>query len=85
MKMKIVNAEELDPSKGLRAQDYIKKNEYRCTRPDLYSHQLDGGRMNPELRQGHYIQANSAEEALAIMQKKFPEEKFDVQFWKEIT
>jgi hypothetical protein len=82
MKMKIVNADELDPSKGLRAQDYIKRNEYRCTRPDLYTNET---RMSPELRQGHYIQANSTEEALTIMQKKFPKENIDVQFWREIT
>jgi hypothetical protein len=62
--------------------DYI--HEYRCTRPALYQDEGDPGKDNPKLRQGHYIRAGHEDEAVAIMQKQFPGEKIDVQYWKRI-
>ncbi len=58
--------------------------EYRCTRNAMYSHQCIG-HDDLTARQGHYIQANSIEEAWQKMAIKFPEETeagFTVQEWK---
>lgn len=57
--------------------------EYRCTRNALYSHQCIG-HDDLTARQGHYIQANSIEEAWQKMAIKFPKETaagFTVQEW----
>ncbi len=58
--------------------------EYRCTRNALYSHQCIG-HDDLTARQGHYIQANSIEEAWQKMAIRFPEETeagFTVQAWE---
>ena len=59
--------------------------EWRCTRPAVYQNDDCPGRTNLSARQGYYIRANTASEALKIMASKFPEEAsfgFDCQLWK---
>jgi hypothetical protein len=57
----------------------ISVNEYRCTRPDLYS-----GNSDLKIRQGHYIEAESPLQARQRMKVKYPHDtSFDVQLWKE--
>ncbi len=58
--------------------------EYRCTRNALYSHNCLG-RDDISARQGHYVKANSQEEAWEKMACRFPEEAnegFTVQEWQ---
>ncbi|OYE00177.1 hypothetical protein [Nostoc sp. 'Peltigera membranacea cyanobiont' 232] len=58
--------------------------EYRCTRNALYSHECTG-RDDLRERQGHYIWAESEEEAWEKMATRFPEEAdagFTVQEWE---
>ena len=52
--------------------------EFRCTRSDLYD------LWTPvEDRQGHYIEAVSELQAIALMRKKFPTERnFTAVLWK---
>ena len=57
--------------------------EYRCTRNALYQHDCTG-RDDIRERQGHYIQAQSEEEAWQIMATRYPEETlfgFTVEEW----
>jgi hypothetical protein len=57
---------------------------YRCTRNACYLHDCTG-RDDLRERQGHYIQANSPEEARGIMSIRYPEEVgygFTVQEWE---
>ncbi|AVH68619.1 hypothetical protein [Nostoc sp. 'Peltigera membranacea cyanobiont' N6] len=58
--------------------------EYRCTRNALYLHECTG-RDDLRERQGHYIWAESEEEAWEKMATRFPEEAdagFTVQEWE---
>ena len=58
--------------------------EYRCTRNALYSHECTG-RDDIRERQGHYIWAESEEEAWEKMATRFPEETeagFTIQEWE---
>lgn len=58
--------------------------EYRCTRNALYLHNCTG-RDDLRERQGHYIWAESEEEAWEKMATRFPEEAeagFTVQEWE---
>ncbi len=58
--------------------------EYRCTRNALYSHNCLGHN-DLTARQGHYVWAESEEEAWEKMATKFPEETeagFTVQAWE---
>lgn len=60
-------------------------NEYRCTRNWCYA-QGTLGATDTSARQGHYIQAETKEEALARMAEKFPDEKeagFTAELWRE--
>ena len=58
-------------------------NQYRCTRPDAYEEGCPGHK-DLSARQGHYIDAESEEKALARMRKLFPNDScFDVQLWKQ--
>ncbi len=57
--------------------------EYRCTRNALYQHDCVG-RDDVRERQGHYVKAQSEEEAWQIMATRYPEETtpgFTVQEW----
>ena len=59
--------------------------EYRCTRNALYLHDCTG-RDDLRERQGHYIHAESEEEAWQIMATKYPQETaagFTIQDWSE--
>lgn len=61
--------------------------EYRCTRNALYSHDCIG-RDDLTARQGHYIHANSAEEAWEKMAIRFPKETeagFTVEEWESFN
>jgi hypothetical protein len=60
------------------------EKEYRCTRNALYTHDCLG-HDDITARQGYYIKADSAEEALEKMAIRFPEEVnegFTVQEWE---
>ncbi len=60
------------------------EKEYRCTRNALYSHDCLG-HSDISARQGHYIKANSQEEAWEKMACRFPQETdegFTVQDWQ---
>ncbi|WP_072013905.1 hypothetical protein [Myxosarcina sp. GI1] len=59
--------------------------EYRCTRNALYLHECLG-RDDIRERQGHYIHAESEEEAWQKMALRYPDETeagFTVQDWSE--
>lgn len=61
--------------------------KYRCTRNALYTHDCLG-RDDLVPRQGHYIEANSAEEAWEKMAIRFPnevKEGFTVHEWKSFS
>lgn len=60
--------------------DRTMPKEYRCTRNALYQHDCTG-RDDLRERQGHYIWAESEEEAWEKMAIRFPEETegFDVR------
>jgi hypothetical protein len=61
--------------------------EYRCTRNALYSHDCIG-HDDITARQGHYIHANSAEEAWEKIATRFPEETeagFTVEEWESFN
>ncbi|MCG5062219.1 MAG: hypothetical protein KA714_30695 [Limnoraphis sp. WC205] len=58
--------------------------EYRCTRNALYQDE-GSGQHNITARQGHYIKAESEEEAWEIMATRYPQETeagFTVQEWE---
>ncbi|NWF61748.1 MAG: hypothetical protein HXY43_21445 [Fischerella sp.] len=58
--------------------------EFRCTRNALYLHDCIG-RDNIEARQGHYIKAETEEEAWQEMARRYPDETkagFTVQEWE---
>jgi hypothetical protein len=58
--------------------------EYRCTRNALYQHDCTG-RHDLRERQGHYVHANSEEEAWQIMAGRYPQETtagFTVHPWE---
>jgi hypothetical protein len=58
--------------------------EYRCTRNALYQHNC-AGQHDLTARQGHYLRANSKEEAWHEMAKRFPDETkagFTVDEWE---
>jgi gluconate kinase len=58
---------------------------YRCTRNKPYSDDVPGA-TRTSARQGHYIKANSVEEAIAQMEKQFPDEieaGFTAEEWNE--
>jgi hypothetical protein len=60
--------------------------EFRCTRRKPYEFGTVGHNIL-SARQGHYIRANSPEEAAEKMAAKFPDDiltghGFDVQWWK---
>ena len=60
-----------------------KLQGFRCTRIAPYVHNCDG-RHDLSARQGYYIRAEIALEAIKIMAQKFPEEKhigFTVECW----
>lgn len=50
------------------------KDEYRCTRTEVYSDPDCQGHHNLSVREGHYINADSKEEALAAMAENYPHE-----------
>jgi len=62
---------------------------YRCTRTALYLHLNEPARSDTSRRQGHYINADSPEDAIAVMTKRFPgdadisSEPFTVQEWTD--
>lgn len=61
--------------------------EYRCTRNALYQHDCIG-RDDVTARQGHYIHAESEEEAMQIMADRYPDETeagFTVQQWQSFN
>ena len=61
-----------------------ERREYRCTRNALYMHDCTG-RDDIRERQGHYVWANSEEEAWEEMAKRYPDETVDgftTQEWK---
>lgn len=58
-------------------------NQYRCTRPGCYEKGCPG-HTDPSARQGHYIYAETREDAIEQMIKRFPDDvHFDIQLWKE--
>ncbi len=60
-------------------------NEYRVTRPELYPAPSCPGYHDLSARQGHYIEANSPEEARSKFRAKIPEvkdERLDVTLWR---
>ena len=48
--------------------------EFRCTRTELYNDPGCPGHNNLKAREGHYINADSKEDALATMAKNHPSE-----------
>lgn len=60
--------------------------EYRVTRNAPYNNPRCFGFSDLTARQGYYIVAASAEEALLEMHKQFPRDNFNFtcQFWKEV-
>jgi hypothetical protein len=61
-----------------------ERREYRCTRNALYMHDCTG-RDDIRERQGHYVRANSEEEAWEEMAKRYPDETadgFTIQEWE---
>jgi len=55
---------------------------FRCTRPAVYGPDCPG-HLDPSARQGHYIEADTAEQAQHKMHHLFPDDrKFDVQPWE---
>lgn len=60
----------------------VSMRQFRCTRPEVYSRGTPGHK-DRSARQGHYIFAETPEEAIAIMKERFPEENsFDLQDWR---
>lgn len=62
--------------------------EYRCTRNALYANDGYVGHDDVTARQGHYIKANSIEEAWEIMATRYPKETeagFTVQEWESFN
>lgn len=60
--------------------------EYRCTRNGPYSHPCDGS-SDLSARNGYYIRAQTALDALQIMTDRFPQETvqgFTVDEWKDL-
>lgn len=61
-------------------------NIYRCTRRKPYESPGCPGHMDKSARQGHYIEAESRDEAIQKMAKQYPDEVvpgFDIQLWEE--
>ena len=50
------------------------KPKFRCTRTELYNNPHCPGHTNLSSKEGHYINADSKEEALAQMKKDHPDE-----------
>lgn len=63
----------------------VVANEYRCTRRSPYADPGCFGHKDLSARQGYYVVARSAEDALARMREAFPADRdgFDVQVWRE--
>lgn len=60
--------------------------EYRCTRNAPYAHPCDG-RSDQGARNGYYIRAETAQDALQIMTDRFPQEAspgFTIDEWKNL-
>lgn len=64
------------------------KKEFRVTLPELYDAEGCPDKTNPSARQGHYVRADSPEEAVAELVREFYENNrhrdithFDVQGW----
>ncbi|OKH44603.1 hypothetical protein NIES2101_28080 [Calothrix sp. HK-06] len=58
---------------------------YKCTRNKPYIDDV-ARKTETSARQGHYIEANSIQEAIAQMEKKFPNEKnigFTAEEWED--
>jgi hypothetical protein len=63
-------------------------NEYRCTRNYPYRHPDCFGHTNLSARQGYYLKAQSEPEAIAMMEREFPDELewgFTAKFWKDLS
>lgn len=59
---------------------------YRCTRNKPYIKEEVPGTTKTKARQGHFVKADSVEEALAEMAKKFPDEVeagFTAEEWND--
>lgn len=59
----------------------IQMFEFRLTRIEIYNDPNCSGHNNVNARQGHYIRAESEEEARAQMAKWIPNETFTCQKW----
>jgi hypothetical protein len=62
-------------------------NEYRFTRPHLYSSPGCPGHKDPRARQGYYVIATSEPEAYKEVLRRYPEftgQKLDVEFWRHM-
>ncbi len=59
-------------------------NEYRCTRNAPYTSPRCYGHTDLSEREGHYIKAESEQDAIAQMSKLYPrdEDGFIAQIWK---
>lgn len=60
-------------------------SEYRCTRKKPYE-KGSAGYKDTSARVGYFIEAESKEQALEQMKKRFPDDiryGFDVELWKE--
>jgi hypothetical protein len=60
--------------------------EYRCTRNAPYSHPCDGS-SDLSARNGYYLRAETAQDAMQRMVERFPEETsfgFTVDEWKNL-
>ena len=68
----------------IEAESKTVVNEYRCTRSDLYKNVTCVGHLDLTAREGHYIMTSTQDEALAEMQKRYPDESgFTVHLWKK--
>ena len=56
--------------------------EFRITRPDMYKNLNCPGHKDLGAREGHYIEAENEDQAIAIMKLRFPNDSaFDLQLW----
>ena len=58
------------------------ETEFRLSRPTAYGPGTPG-HTDPGARQGYYFQTETKEQAISKMAQSFPNERFDVQVWKE--
>lgn len=56
--------------------------EFRCTRPELYGPGCPG-HLDVTARNGHYIRAKTAADAIAQMNVQYPGEWIQVQLWRD--